>query len=57
MHGIVLYCPPITILYMYKSIKMKNEAKQLEIAMHKLVGVLDKYGGGGGGGGGGYVCP
>ena len=28
---IVLYCPRITILYLYKSIKMKNEAKQLEI--------------------------
>ena len=26
-----LYCPHITILYMYKSITIKNEAKQLEI--------------------------
>ena len=43
MHGIVLYILHITILY--KSITIKNEAKQQEIsnAMHKFVGVLDKY--------------
>ena len=37
---------------------MRQNNSKFNKAMHKLVGVLNKYGGGGwGGGGGGYVCP
>ena len=44
---------------MYKSIRIKNKKynEKLNKAMHKFVGVLDKYGWLGGGGGDMYTCP
>ena len=41
------------ILYESTRIKNKKYNEKLNKAVHKFVGVLDKYGGGGGG----YVCP
>jgi len=43
MHGIVLYSFHITILYKSIAIKNKGNNKKFNNAMHKFVGVLDKY--------------
>ena len=49
----------IVIKILYKSIRIKNKKynEKLNKAMHKFVGVVDKYGWLGGGGGDMYTCP